>query len=90
MQTLQPFIDLEIIKSLDTDELEVFIDACYEAYVPQEQLDLLETIYADRVSEEDLNMTEDEPNMREAHDMGVDLEEWLAYEYYQYPFQKKG
>ncbi len=36
------------------------------------------------VSEDDLNMTEDEPDMREAYDMGVDLEEWLANEYYEY------
>ena len=89
MQTIQPFIKLKIIKSLDTDELEVFIDACYEAYAPQEQLDLLETLYATRVSEEYLNMTEEEPNMAEAWDMGVDLEEWLAYEYYQYLHPKE-
>jgi hypothetical protein len=84
MQTFQPFINLETIKSLNTNELEVFIDTCYEVHVPQEQLELLETLYADRVSEEDLNMTEDEPNVAEAWDMGVDLEEWLAYEYYRY------
>ena len=34
-------------------------------------------------------MTEEEPNMAEAWDMGVDLEEWLAIEYYQYLSSEK-
>jgi len=84
MQTAQPFFNLEIIKSLDTENLEVLIDACYEAQATQEQLDLLETIYAQRVSEEDINMTEDDLDVSEALDMGVDLEEWLANEYFEF------
>ncbi|MDE2027079.1 MAG: hypothetical protein KGJ11_00885 [Candidatus Omnitrophica bacterium] len=84
MQTVKPFFNLELIESLNTEELEVFIDACYETHVPQEQLALLETIYAGRISEDELLMTEDEPSMSEAHDMGVDLEEWLAQEYFEY------
>ncbi len=66
---------------LSTEELEKHIDSRYEAGVPQAELDALETEYAQRVSEDDLNMTEDEPQMSEAYDMGVDLEEWLAKEY---------
>jgi len=73
----------EII-SLNTVDLEEYIDSRYEASAPQAELDALETEYAQRVSEDDLNMTEDEPQMSEAYDMGVDLEEWLAKEYYEF------
>ncbi len=69
---------------LSTEELEQYIDSRYEAEAPQVELDALETQYAKRVSEDDLNMTEDEPQMSEAYDMGVDLEEWLAKEYYEF------
>jgi hypothetical protein len=72
------------IAGMNTDELESYIDYRYEAGAPQKELDLLEIEYSKRVSEDDLNMTEDEPDMREAYDMGVDLEEWLAIEYYQF------
>ena len=72
------------ITKLSTDDLEAYIDARYEAGAQQNELDALEVEYAYRVSEDDLTMTEDEPNMSEAQDMGVDLEEWLAYEYYRY------
>jgi len=72
------------IEGMSTVELESYIDYRYEAGAPQEELDDLEIEYAKRVSEDDLNMTEDEPDMREAHDMGVDLEEWLVKEYYEY------
>ena len=54
------------------------MDTRYESGAPQAELDALETAFAQRVSEDDLNMTEEEPNMAEAYDMGVDLEEWLA------------
>ena len=50
---------------LSTEELEKYIDARYEAGAPQDELDALEMAYAERVSEEDLNITEDEPNMSE-------------------------
>jgi hypothetical protein len=72
------------IKDMGTEELEAVIDSRYEADAPQDELDALETEYAARVSEDDLNMTEEDPNMREAHDMGVDFEEWLAKEYFEY------
>jgi len=76
-------MELNITK-MSTDELEQYIDSRYEAGAPQEELDVLEVEYSNRVSDDDLNMTEDEPDMREAHEMGVDLEEWLAKEYFEY------
>ena len=84
-------IELDIT-NMSTDELEKYIDSRYEAGAPQDELDVLETEYSNRVSEDDLNMTEDEPNMREALDMGVDLDEWLANEYFEYthPDQRGG
>ncbi len=53
------------IKGMSTDELESYIDYRYEAGAPQDELDALEITYAKRVTEEDLNITEDEPNMSE-------------------------
>jgi len=50
---------------LSTTELEKYIDSRYEAEAPQAELNALETEYAQRVSEDDLNMTEEEPNMSE-------------------------
>jgi len=79
---MQP-LKAEIVQ-MGTNELEAYIDSRYEAGTPQAELDALETAFAEMVSEDDLNMTEDEPDMAEAWDMGVDLEEWLAYEYYRY------
>ena len=72
------------ISKLSTIELEDYIDARYEAGAAQDELDVLETIYSFRVSEDDLNMSEDDPDIREAHEMGIDLEEWLAKEYFEY------
>ena len=78
MQTLKA----EITK-LGTGDLEAYIDLRYESGAPQGELDALETAFAERVSEDE-NITEDEPNMSEAYDMGADLEEWLAIEYHQF------
>ena len=80
------------ITAMSTDELESYIDYRYEAGAPQDELDVLEIEYSKRVSEDDLSMTEDEPDMREAHEMGVDFEEWLASEYYQFihPNERSG
>ncbi len=80
---MQITANAEIIQ-LSTEELEEHIDSRYEAGAPQDELDALEIEYSTRVSEDDLNMTEDEPAMSEAYDMGVDLEEWLAKEYYEF------
>ena len=79
MQTLKA----EIVK-MGTEELEAYIDSRYEAGAPQGELEALEVAFAPRVSEDESNMTEEELNMSEAHDMGVDLEEWLAIEYHQF------
>ena len=79
---MQP-LKAEIIQ-MGTEELEAYIDLRYEAGAQQGELDTLETAFAERDSEDEINMTEEEPNMAEAWDMGVDLEEWLAYEYYRY------
>jgi hypothetical protein len=79
MQTLK-----EEITKMSTQELEAHIDSRYEAGASQTELEALETAFAGRVSEDELSMTEDEPDMREAYDMGIDLEEWLAIEYFQY------
>jgi len=75
---------MQTITEMGTNELEAYLDSRYEAGAPQAELEALETAFAERVSEDETNMTEEEPNMREAHDMGVDLEEWLAIEYFQY------
>ena len=68
---------------MDTNELEAYIDSRYETGAQQAELEALETAFAERVSEDE-NTTEEDLQMSEAHDMGVDLEEWLAIEYYQY------
>ncbi len=70
---------------LSTEELEKYVDSRYEAWAPQAELDALETQYAEKVSEDDLHMTEDEPNMSE--EIGPDggnLEEGLIEMYRRY------
>ncbi len=76
-------IELDITK-MSTDELEQYIDARYEAGATQEELDALEMAYAERVSEDDLNMTEEDPNMREDTAEGTHLEENLVDAYRRY------
>jgi len=61
------------ITAMSTEELESYIDYRYEAG-PAGWVGRLEIEYSKRVSEDDLTMTEDEPDMREAHEMGVDFE----------------
>ena len=63
---------------MGTNELEAYIDSRYEAGAPQEELEALEVAYAERVSEEDLNMTEEDPNMQEDTAEGTHLEENLS------------
>ena len=70
---------------LSTKELEKYIDSRYEAEAHQAELDALETEYAQRVSEDDLAMTEDEPNMsEEIGPNGGNLEEGLIEMYRRY------
>ena len=76
-------VEAEITK-MDTNELETYIDSRYEAGAPQEELEALEVAYAQRVSEDDLNMTEEDPNMREDTAEGTHLEENLRDAYRRY------
>ena len=69
---------------LSTEQLEQYIDARYEANAPQRELNALETAYSERVSEDDLNMTEEEPNMQEDTGEGTHLEENLVDAYHRY------
>ena len=75
-------------KSLSTEELETYIESRYEANAPQEELDRLETIYDGRVTEHELdmsedhvNMTEEELGMSETSCEGTDIDKHLAYMY---------
>ena len=72
---MQP-LKAEITK-MGTNDLEAYIDLRYEAGAPQAELEVLETAFAERVSEDEINMTEEEPNMAEP---GVwrSTGEWLA------------
>ena len=76
-------VEAEITK-IGTNELEAYIDSRYEAGAPQEELEGLEVVYAERVSEDDLNMTEEDPNMREDTAEGSHLEENLRDAYRRY------
>ena len=76
-------VSLNITK-LSTDDLEAYIDARYEVWAPQDELDALEVEYAKRVSEDDLNMTEEDPNMQEDTAEGTHLEENLVDAYRRY------
>ena len=61
---MQTTVNVKMDK-LSTEELEEYIDSRYEAKAPQAELNALETEYSKRVSEDDLNMTEEEPDMSE-------------------------
>ena len=72
------------IAKLSTDDLEKYIDSRYEANAQQRELNALETVYSERVSEDDLNMTEEDPNMQEDTGEGTHLEENLVDAYRRY------
>lgn len=72
------------VTDLSTNDLEALILKRYEAGVSQRELDLLETEFAKRVTEENLFMSEEDPNMREADNMGSDLTEALIDTYSRY------
>ncbi len=76
-------INQEITKR-GTQELEAYIDTRYEAGAPQAELEALETAFAERVSEDELNMTEEDPNMMEDTAEGTHLEENLREAYRRY------
>lgn len=59
------------LKNMSIEDLEKLIEKRYYERAPQKELDRLETEYARRISEDDLNLTEDDPDMSE----GISLEE---------------
>ena len=72
------------VTNLNTEDLEKLIDKRYEAGATQQELDLLETEFDKRVSEEIVEMTEAEPDMAEGDIAGSDLTEALIQTYHQY------
>ena len=71
-------------KEISTAELEEFVDSRYEAGAPQEELDLLETLFDERVSEDDQGVTEEEQNISEETHQGAGLVEQLIGMYHRY------
>lgn len=63
----------EEIKNLSTHELQDYIDKAYESGAPQEDLDALEDLWNERVSEEELGMEE-----------GIGIEKLLSKNYQEY------
>lgn len=72
------------VKGISTAELEKFIDSRYEAGAPQGELDLLETLFDERVSEDDQSVTEEEQNISEETHQGAGLAEQLIGMYHRY------
>jgi hypothetical protein len=72
------------VKEISTAGLEKFIDSRYEAGAPQEELDLLETLFDERVSEDDQSVTEEEQNISEETHQGAGLVEQLIGMYHRY------
>ena len=68
------------ISILSTDDLEKLIDKRYEIGASQEELNFLETEFAGRVSEEDLDITEEELGISE----GISVQEQLVNMYHRY------
>jgi hypothetical protein len=77
------------LEKLSTDGLEELILLRYESGASQDELDMLETIFAARVSEEDLNVTEEDIYMSEEQFNGASLEEGL-YDLYRRYLQPRG
>ena len=73
-----------LIRELPTDALESYIELRYESGASQAELDILETIFAERVTEENSAMTEDDPQMSEEQFNGASLEEGLFDLYRRY------
>ena len=71
-------------KGISTVELEKFTDSRYEAGASQEELDLLETLFDERVSEDDQSLTEEEQNISEETHQGAGLVEQLIGMYHRY------
>ncbi|MFA5217176.1 hypothetical protein [Sulfuricurvum sp.] len=77
------------LNELDTNTLETFINERYEAGATQDELDLLEEIFAKRVSEDNLLVTEEDVTMSEDSIQGSNLEDALIDTYKRYLASKK-
>ena len=77
------------LEKLSTDGLEELILLRYESGASQDELDMLETIFAGRISEDDLNVTEEDIQMSEEQFNGASLEEGL-YDLYRRFLQPQG
>ena len=92
MQMTDPFIQLALSKTfygrvsfhIPTDKLEDYILLRYEQDAPQCELDILETAFSARVTEDDILMTEDDDRMSEDMINGASLEECLFDIYSRY------
>lgn len=69
---------------ISTNDLEEYIDLRYEVGAPQNELNKLEDIYAERVVEYEINMTEEEISISEETHEGAGLEEQLINMYHRY------
>lgn len=69
---------------LCTNTLEQYLDARYEARARQRELEALEMEYSKRVSEDELNITDEELDMGEEIHSGASLEEQLCRMYHRY------
>ena len=77
------------VNRLSKDVLECYIELRYEGGATQDELDILETIFARRVTEEDPAMAEEDIRMSEEQFNGASFEEGLFDLYRRYR-QPKG
>ena len=80
------------IKGLNIHDLEELMDIRYKAEAPQEELDILEDEYATRISEEYLDISEEDVSMSEENEGGTSIGNQLANMYYRYitPDERQG
>lgn len=71
-------------EALSTDELAAFIDQKYEEMASPMVIDILETLYDARISEDNQDITEEELQMSEETHEGAGLEEQLINMYHRY------
>jgi len=84
-------VEKEAMK-LSTNDLEAYLDLRYESGAPQAELEALETAFAGRVSEDDLQMTEAEIDLSEETGFNggnLELELVDAYRRYLQPDGKR-
>ena len=84
LETYMETLSNALIRELPTDALESYIELRYESEASQAELDVLETIFAERVTEENPAMTEDDPQMSEEQFNVASLEDGLFDLYRRY------